>query len=104
MKQVLKSQLVIFQRTSVTSLIINLSLQPRKNLQILLSISVFSIIRNLNILVPALLLRLSHLHPLLGREVLAKLREDILRQSKPVEQRAIRNWVENDLVVRASSK
>ena len=74
-------------------LIVYLSLQTRNNLKILGLVRVFSIVRDLDVPVTALLLRLPHLDPLLGGKVLVKLREHILRQAKSVQQWAVLDGV-----------
>lgn len=74
-------------------LIVDLSLQTRNNLKILGLVRVFSIVRDLDVPVTALLLRLPHLDPLLSGEVLVKLREHILRQAKSVQQWAVLDGV-----------
>ena len=61
-------------------------------------------IGNFHILVTALLLTLPHFDPLLSCEMLAQFREDILIESKTIEQRTILQRVENYVIVWAASR
>lgn len=74
-------------------------LQPRNNVEILWSISVLPLLRDLDILVAALLLCLANFHPLLGRQVLSQLGKRILCQSQSVKERAILDRVQDDVVI-----
>lgn len=85
------------------SSIVYLGTQARKNLEIFSAIGVFPLIRDLNIFVTPLLLRLSYLNPLFSCEMLTKLGKDILRQPKPVEKRTIRDRIQNNVVIWATA-
>jgi hypothetical protein len=47
----------------------------------------------------ALLLCLSHLDPLLYSKMLSNLGENILRQTKPIQQGTILDWVQDNMVI-----
>ena len=70
-------------------LVVQFRMQTRDDLEVLLAIAKLSLVRNLDLRVPSLLLRLSLLNPLLGGEMLAKLGKHIMRQPEPLKQRAV---------------
>lgn len=76
----------------------NLGQQSRNNFHILLAILVLLAI-DLGRLRAALLLRLTHFDPLLHRKMLPKFSQVIVFQAKAVEQRAVGDGIEDDVVV-----
>jgi hypothetical protein len=79
--------------------IVDLRTQSRKDLKIFGAIGVFSIIRDLDIFVPSLLLCLPHFHPLLSRQMLTELGKNILRQPEALKERAICNRIQDDVII-----
>lgn len=84
---------------SLPGLIVYFSFQTRNNLQILLPVSIFPILRHLDILMAPLLLSLSHLDPILHSQMLPNLSESILRETKPIQQGTVLNRVQDDMVI-----
>ena len=72
--------------------------QPRDDLHILLAILIFLTV-NLWCLRAALLLRLTCFDPLLHCEMLPKLSQVVILQAKTVQQRAVGDRVEDNVVV-----
>jgi len=81
-------------------LVMDLRMKARENLQILFAVLILAILGDLRASRTPLLLRLADLDPLLGREVLPQLREDVAREPQPVEQRAVLDGVQDYVVVR----
>ena len=72
--------------------------QPRDDLHILLAVLILLAI-DLGCLGAALLLRLTCFDPLLHCEMLTKFGQVVILQAKTVQQRAVRDGIENDMVV-----
>lgn len=85
------------------SLVIDRSLQPRQNLQILRLVGILPLRRNLHILILPLLLCLPYLNPLLRGEMLPQLRKGISRESQSLENRTIGNGIKDDMIVRPTT-
>ena len=85
-------------------LVVNLRMQPRNDLEVLLAIAELPLVRHFDLRVPSLLLRLPLLDPLLGRQMLAKLCENVVRQSETLEQWAVLERIQNDMVIGSISR
>jgi hypothetical protein len=82
---------------------VHLGQQPRDNFHILLAILVLLAV-NLGRLRAALLLRLTRFDPLFHREMLPKFGQIVVLQTKTVKQRAVGDWVEDNVVVGSGSE
>jgi hypothetical protein len=80
-------------------LVVNLCVKSRKDFQIFLLICVFPVIRDFSTFNPALLLRLSHFHPLRHVEIGSNFGKGISCFAKTLEERTVFNWVQNDMVI-----
>ena len=81
------------------TLVIDSGLQTGDDLQVLGFVSVLPILRDFGIAVASLLLRLSDFNPFLRGEMLAELCEDIFGQTKAVENGAVLDGIQDDMVV-----
>ena len=72
--------------------------QPRDNFHFLLAILILLAV-NLGRLRAALLLRLTCFDPLLHCQMLPKFGQVVVLQAKTVQQRAVGDWVEDNVVV-----
>lgn len=74
-------------------------MQTRHNLEILLLVDVLAIRRHLGPLNLALLLHLAQPHPLLHGQMLSNLGKGILRLAQALQERAVVDGVQEDIVV-----
>jgi hypothetical protein len=78
---------------------VNLGVQAREDLQVLLLVVVFAIRGDLCTHLGSLLLGLPDLDPLLGGQVLTDLSEGVGSETQPGEKRAVGDGIEHHLVI-----
>lgn len=74
-------------------------MESRQNLHILVLVGVFAILCDLGCLCPSLLLGLAKLNPLLHGQVLTELCELVGLETELVQDGAVLDWVEKNVVV-----
>lgn len=81
------------------TLAINLGMKARNDLKVLLSMSEFSILSNLDIFIATLLLCLSNFNPFFHCKMLADLSKFILAEPKAIKKRTVADWIQKNVVV-----
>lgn len=80
-------------------LIVNRSMKPGQNLQVLRLMHVLAILSDLGPRRLPLLLRLADSDPILGGEMFAKFSEDVRGHSQSCQQRTVLQRVQNNMIV-----